>query len=641
MIKFGMRNAEYPAPPNYSAFRIPNSALFIIFADMKNLTRSLFRISHSAFRIICAVLALLCACGDKDLGGDVAGNVSPALADIDSMMWRQPDSAFVMLQAFASSPSADSLGEFDGHYLHLLLSELLYKNDYAQTNRGELLRAVEYFDSLHVNKDSDILAFLDARSHYIKGVGYYETDSVVEACGEYFKALEAMEGNHREKELIGIKANFMAMSFTRLEQLYSDFYLHEPALYFGEMALYYYYMHDAEPLHVAWVLDEIGMQHYMMDHDDSAYYYYKKVLFCLPDTNVLAFRDTKSQLALLSYKNGASTETVLHQLDILTNLSESEGEKLTRQAIMGEICYREALFDSAWVHLNGVFHKTDNLELKKQVAEWLVEICRTQGKDLEILEYAGFLVPYANLEKNQSERKSGLTELYKNYVISKNERQLQTDKDNALKRWRSVLGYSLIVLLITSILLFNYKKKKNRLERQLVEEQYCHEIQQKAVLGRLKKSNENLRKTVEQLKNESDKVPPQQPGKEISYKAFLDEPICKAIIDTVHQQQFKSKIDHIIYKSHALRKNQTKALRVAADKTLDNFTKRIRKQYPKLTDEDVTYCCLYLLGLSEADVSALMQKAYTTVCERKRKIRRILGEEGDIATILQKIIVTT
>ncbi len=80
---------------------------------MKNTTRSSFRISHFAFRIICAVLVLLCACGGNGRGGDVSGNVSPALADIDSMMWRQPDSAFVMLQTFASSPSADSLGQFD------------------------------------------------------------------------------------------------------------------------------------------------------------------------------------------------------------------------------------------------------------------------------------------------------------------------------------------------------------------------------------------------------------------------------------------------------------------------------------------------------------------------------------------------
>ena len=50
---------------------------------------------------------------------------SPVLAEIDSLMWRQPDSAFAMLQEFASSAAADSLDEFNGHYCQMLVSELL------------------------------------------------------------------------------------------------------------------------------------------------------------------------------------------------------------------------------------------------------------------------------------------------------------------------------------------------------------------------------------------------------------------------------------------------------------------------------------------------------------------------------------
>ena len=68
-----------------------------------------------------------------------------ALAEIDSLMWRQPDSAFVLLQEFVVSPEAEKLDTFDGHYCQVLISELLYKNDFEQTNRTELLQAVAYF----------------------------------------------------------------------------------------------------------------------------------------------------------------------------------------------------------------------------------------------------------------------------------------------------------------------------------------------------------------------------------------------------------------------------------------------------------------------------------------------------------------
>ena len=73
---------------------------------------------------------------------------SSELCAIDSLMWRQPDSALAQLQRFVASPAADSLDAFNGHYCQLLISELLYKNDWGQSNREELLQAVAYFDSL-------------------------------------------------------------------------------------------------------------------------------------------------------------------------------------------------------------------------------------------------------------------------------------------------------------------------------------------------------------------------------------------------------------------------------------------------------------------------------------------------------------
>ena len=151
---------------------------------------------------------------------------SPALSAIDSLMWQQPDSAFVLLQEFAASPKADSLNTFGGHYFQVLLSELLYKNDYAQTNRFAMQQAVAYFDSLTPALNDD-LVFLDARAHYINGVGYYERDSVVEACREYIKALETMEGHFKEKDLVGRKAKFMAYTYNRLGDMFSDQFMME------------------------------------------------------------------------------------------------------------------------------------------------------------------------------------------------------------------------------------------------------------------------------------------------------------------------------------------------------------------------------------------------------------------------------
>ena len=146
------------------------------------------------------------------------GEACRTLENIDSLMWQQPDSAFALLIDFAGCPEADSLDESDLHYFQLLVSELLYKNDYEQTNRKDLLRAVAYYDSIAGSPGAEArgmsvgpfrrrdashasaqtTAFLAARAHYINGVGCYERDSVVEACKEYIGALERMEGLYKE-----------------------------------------------------------------------------------------------------------------------------------------------------------------------------------------------------------------------------------------------------------------------------------------------------------------------------------------------------------------------------------------------------------------------------------------------------------
>ena len=135
------------------------------------------------------------------------GVASRTLENIDSLMWQQPDSALAVMMQFAASPEADSLGEFNGHYCQLLIAELLYKNDYAQSNRAEVLQAVGYFDSIDD-------AFLAARAHYINGVGFYERDSLIEACTEYLNTLRIMENHFGENELVGKKARFMALTYS-------------------------------------------------------------------------------------------------------------------------------------------------------------------------------------------------------------------------------------------------------------------------------------------------------------------------------------------------------------------------------------------------------------------------------------------
>ena len=77
------------------------------------------------------------------------------------------------------------------------------------------------------------------------------------------------------------------------------------------------------------------------------------------------------------------------------------------------------------------------------------------------------------------------------------------------------------------------------------------------------------------------------------------------------------------------------ALREAADRHFEEFITRLKKEYPALTKGDIDYCCLYLLGVEEADVAALMQRAFNTVCERSRKLKGIFGNDKPLSATLR------
>ena len=588
---------------------------------------------------------------------------SPELSSIDSLMWRQPDSAFALLLQFVGSPEADGLDTYNGHYCQLLISELLYKNDCEQTNRKDLQKAVAYFDSLALTLNdtpspkrliagadplsltrNDCLVFLTARAHYINGAGYYEKDSVVEACAEYLKALEMMEIHFREDELVGHKARFLALTNTRLTNLYSNAYLHEQALYFGKLALKYYHKYDANASHVAWLLNELGFVYDMMEQLDSADYYYGRGMDVLPDTISQIYRDIATRRALLSYKRDLQAEKCLIMVHRLARLAESDHEVLARYLAIGDIHYYEGRFDSSKIYLIQVYDNSTDSDSKMLAAERLQEISMQTGDTAQAKVYALAQSQFVTLKDWDGMQHSALTRLCQQYEQNKQDIQHILRTKKATRRWGGVLGIVMALVAVVSISLALSRKRNKRLQsenenagRLLETERQTHKMQQAALSGRLKKSNEELRDVSMQLEQTLAKTPSELMPHD-DYAAYVNTAICQYIVGVVHEQQFKSKMDYLVYKASALSKEQLLSLRDAAEKHLPRFVSQIRKQYSRLTESDMDYCYLFLLGLSEADVSALMQRAYTTVCDRSRKISHILGADDSLYHTLRNCL---
>ena len=564
-------------------------------------------------------------------------------------MQQRPDSALALLVDCRDGVHTVSTDPTDRHYYQLLLSEALYKNDSAQANRKELQQAMAYFDSLsltlsdtphafwsHCGLDpqspdlNDNIAFLSARAHYMNGVGYYENDSAVEACKEYLKALELMDDHFEEKELVGYKAKFMALTYTHLTGLFSDLYLHEQAIFFGKEALAYYQKYDATPWHVAWTLNEIGAHYDMMEEYDSANYYYRKSLSVLPDTNNLTYRDLASHLAYLSYIKDGASQIPLYQLQGLLSRAESEKEYLSRCLSIGTIYYDEQQFDSAMFYMSLVYHGTNSIDSRLFTAQKLQEIHLTNGDTAVANAFALFRSRYADTRDQHGEQYSDLAEQYHAHIQRRQETLHQRKTRSLMKKSAWAMG--LLAFLGVVFMVLNSVNRGRHRHLKTQNEESEHRLRQhsatigrlKSTMARLQAENKELNERIgheDMLQEEIPKI------RNTEYVALMNESICINIRQRLKKAEAYSSFDVKDYASLALSNKEMDELFHAIDQHCPEFSKRMKCVYPELSTNDLKLCRLYLLDLSVLQVAILLGTDYSSVRKRTNRLKEKTGGE--------------
>ena len=578
------------------------------------------------------MLVALASCHRSELATRCVTSQSLALSSLDTLMQTRPDSALTVL---VEGYERFDTSIVDHHYYHLLLSEALYKNYCPQTDREALLESMAFYDSLCEGKAARrnaSIPYLAARCHYMNGVGYYEMDSVVLACTEYLKALELMEEHYPEKELVGEKAKFMALANTRLLDVFTDQYLHEQAIYFGKRSLNYYVLYGASPWHIASVQNWIGTHYQTIEQLDSAYYYFRRAMEVLPDTNNLIYRDNASERALLSYRMNHTAQPSLDRLHGLLAQAESEKEYLARCLAVGNLFYSEYQYDSAWVYLNKVFNNTINIAFKKQAAEWLVEICK--DRDVPYDEYADLLVPFANQEENNSGIRSQLTGLYNEYIkkIADNAHQ----KDTRRRTIRLLCLFGIILALLFGFSMLIRKSRMKRHQQEIKEEQRSHKTKQRALGGKMRETNKVLRSQIKENERLLQLVNEQQTKQEWdSLDMFLDEAICQEILSLAQDIHIKreAKIDD--YPELRLDERQLSQLEVAVERHFNGFGKLLSKAYPKIKPIEMQQCMLCLFNLQDVQIAALLHCDYSTIRKRSKKLQKAFGLEQTLKVFIR------
>ena len=422
-------------------------------------------------------------------GGE--GVASRTLENIDSLMWWRADSALKVMLEFAGSEAADGMDAFEGHYCQVMVAELLFKNDYGQSNRKEVVKAVRYFDSIVGMDGADAYgkadtrgvaerernAFLAARAHYINGAGFYEHDSLIEACEEYLNALRMMERHFEEKVLVGHKARFMALTYNRLVELFSAQYMQEPAIYCGKQSLAYNRMAKSSPRSLASTLRTIGQQYDKLDLYDSATFYYNAALKYLPDRNDILYRDVVSLMAFSEHEVHHDNTSSLDSLKSMVAQAADETERLTRYSTIGYIYYDTRQFDSAKVYLVPVFDKDP--DRASMVARPLREIALIEGDTVKANQYALVLAEEGATAANSQARASQLNDLFQNYLQEKQEKALALERLEARRRnlWTGGM-VALLAIAGLAVAFVTRRSHEKRLAAQEAEAQILNEEKQ-------------------------------------------------------------------------------------------------------------------------------------------------------------------
>lgn len=637
--------------------------------------------------VILMVAALVAACNSTVVVPE--DRPCRELEEIDSLMWKQPDSAFARLREFAASSKADSLDVFNGHYCQLLISELLYKNDYGQSNREELLKAVCYFDSLVLadrrgESEQDRNVFLDARAHYISGVGLYEKRNEAQACAEYLYALEVMENCYEDQAMFEKRAVFMSYVYYRLLELFSAQFMMDPAITCGKQAMTYCQREPSLFKDIPIIHYHLGKQYDKKGEKEVANFYYGQAMKELCDLNKAEYRDVVATKALSDYQAGLEADSSLSAIRQVLAYSSSEMEKLTRFLSMGGIFTVEQSYDSALYYLIPVFEVKDNMPLQIQAAEFLLVNYDSLGDKDHLAECMRFL---ANHKKTEGETKalvSKLEDLFKNYMDKKQEKEAEAKREKSIKKTIKIIVPIAVMVVLVIILLAKLKSKKllkkqqEEADRRFGETKQEHENElrrlqteaeqrladaerkhQQKVEEMVKRHEEELKLQKDQSEQEIARTKKRHEAElEAERNAYqkereelerslqqskenvsaLQEELGRKRTDAAeHYAAFLkepvcTKINALVRDLHITTRKPYSHYHINLDnETIAQLSEvvtahygelkpALQCHYPGIGHEDLLLCYLYLLGLSNKQIAVLRQRDYSTVRKQAKEL---------------------
>ena len=549
-------------------------------------------------------------------------DMKPQLEEAEALLTENPDNAYRLLQSI-ERPERRQEAEYATWCL--LMTQATDKSFREHTSDSLIRVAVRYFSRQH---DPERLA----TALYTQGRVEKELGKNEEAARLFVKALDVAKGGEDYKlQYLASSQLGTLYAYSHLDSL--AFSAYEQALHFAELA------QDSSSISYshAYLGRVYGLQN---NWHEAIHAYQKAIAIASQVQSIPALRLGLSELAtaycrIQAYQNAFDC---LQRLQDLADKSLTTNQAITYLNI-GDLYRLMGCYDLAIPYLEKALN-TKNMYTKRSTYQCFYYLYIKQQNYKKAIEYNN-LYWVCNDSIQKIEKQKEIIAVEKKY---NNEKLLNEKQQLELKQSRMLLIRGGIFLLTIIVFLFIYADKKriiarlfeelNNVQCQIVEkERAIIEYQQEVAVLSQKQSNFN---DLQQIRNNMEaeiKLLHQQIK---TLKQRQSELLIRLNHRNDQIQQYekimerKENIPDIltrIKKTARIEESEWPELIAHIDALHCQFSARLKKAYPELTDADIRLCCLIKLGYERKDQIALLALNEDSFDKRKQRIRKRIGKD--------------
>lgn len=496
------------------------------------------------------------------------------------MAEKETDSAIAVMQEIKEPQN--NLTDRDYALYALLLSEAMHRKQQLNAETDTLLLpAIKYFsesgDSLYAERALYCKAHLDRRLYRMK-----------DATQSFLKALLFLQGSGNDEQLYRVNTWLGVVCLNQEE-------------YEGKMR------YSKEALKAALRMDnlfyknlalcDIATGYYFLNRLDSALYYAQAaydaaIADSLPSQLPHVYTDLGSIYAKMG-ENGKALEYIdkaiglrprkdtlailglyADKVDLFGKLGQYDSAyHYFRKAVASPNLATQA---DAYNHMSGAYYKMGRCNEAYSLLLRFTELADSVRKQRHTAEVIA------------------LQELYKHEQLSVENLYWRTQAAERQSNVYLMATLSLLSLWIASTIYFFYWRNRRR----LVEQQHQLASQQEELHHQRQVTTENLQRMAEMEQKE----------------ARLKETFFRRLNQRIVQEIEKG--SNIL-----LSDDDWEDIVQNADIIFDNFTRRLQQHYPALNKEDLRYCCMVKMQLSQLEMSQIMHLEKDSVKKRLKRIR--------------------